>query len=279
MCYSYLCREVASVRDYQSPLMGGFKLPAITIVPGKELVTIYTEITVDRIGILADISEEIAKRKINLINGVLRVEQGRGSILLVAESSGDVSIEDLKEALSKIEGLGEVLCEKSIVPGLVISTRLFPLTRDGVRCIAVSEAGLKALTENLLRMIGEGAFNAVLFRMGCEMGKGFAEGHLRIARSVGLEDPLEVIRHVTVPLYAASGYGLVSMTELEGKILVRIRDNIEALQRMGSKKPSCFLTKGMWKGVLERILKRAISIEEVKCQAANSDHCEFEVTL
>ncbi|MCS7103584.1 MAG: ACT domain-containing protein [Candidatus Korarchaeum sp.] len=266
-------------QDALVPLTSGFKLPVITVAPGKDLVIIQTEIRVDRVGIIADISKEIAERKFNIISGVLRVEQGRGALLLVVERAGDKSLEDLREALSKIEGLGKVMCKNSDVPGLVIFTELFPLTRDGSRCIAVSEAGVKALVENLSRIIGEGAFNAVIFRIGYEMGKGFAEAHLRIARMVGIEDPLEVIRYVSVPLYTASGYGLASITELQGRISLRIRDNLEALQKVKREEPSCFLTKGMWKGVMESILKRAVSIEEVSCQAAGSDQCELEVTL
>ncbi|MEM2542661.1 MAG: V4R domain-containing protein [Candidatus Korarchaeum sp.] len=266
-----------SSRGTSAASVGGFKLPAVTVVPGKELVTIRIEIRSDRIGILADISKLIAERGFNVINGVLQVECGRGFILLVVERAGDIPLDDLRGALSGVEGVGEVLCEESTTLGLAISTHLFPLTRDGVRIISLSELGLRALIENLSRMIGEGASNAVLFRIGYEMGKGFAEGHLRIAKDIGIKDPLEVIARVTTPLYTASGYGIASVSELRGKILLRIRDNIEALQRTSSG-PSCFLTKGMWKGVLEVILKRVVSIEEVKCQAAGSDYCEFEVT-
>ncbi len=260
-------------------MMRGFKLPALTLAPGKELITLLVEVREDRIGLLADLSKELAERGFNIVNVVTRTELGMGIVLFVVERVGDERLEDLMEDLSQIRGVGKVTYEKSPVPGLAILTQLFPLTRDWVRIIALSEAGLKALYDNLSSMVGKDACNAVLFRIGYEMGKGFAEGHLRIARSVGIEEPLEVIRHVSVPLYAASGYGLLSMEELEGKIIARVEDNLEALQRLGSREPSCFLTKGIFKGVLERILNRAVSVDEVRCRAAGDDHCEFEVKL
>jgi predicted hydrocarbon binding protein len=39
------------------------------------------------------------------------------------------------------------------------------------------------------------------------------------------------------------------------------------------------MTKGMWKGGLERIFNRSISIEEVKCKAKGDEYCEFKIEI
>ncbi|MEM3740356.1 MAG: V4R domain-containing protein [Candidatus Korarchaeum sp.] len=267
-----------SSRGTSAASVGGFKLPAVTVAPGKELVTICIEIRSDRIGILADISKLIAERGFNVINGVLQVECGRGFILLVVERAGDTPLDDLRGALSGVEGVGEVLCEESTTLGLAISTHLFPLTRDGVRIISLSELGLRALIENLSRMIGEGASNAVLFRIGYEMGKGFAETYSEIARKSGIEDPIDVMRYVMARMLAASGWAKAQIEVSERTLRVILKDGLEAIASGRSEGPSCYFTKGIIAGALTRILRSPVEVSEMKCQAAGGDHCEFSIT-
>jgi len=254
------------------------KPPLLAVSPGKNLLIFYLEISRDRPGILAEVTRELSSRGMNIIRNSTQVEGGKGLIMIIVERPDDVNIEELKKHLESIEGIGSVEYEESRIKGLLIPYHLFPLMREDVRIIAFNVRAIKHLSEELSRILGSSASGAILFRIGYEMGKGFAEGHLKIAERVGIKDPFEILRHISVPLYASSGYGIASLEEAGGVFSLRIRENFEAVDRK-SKEPSCYMTKGMWKGGLESIFNRPISIEEVKCKAKGDEYCEFKIEI
>jgi len=263
------------------PLEGRYfniKSPLLTVSPGKDLLIFYLEILRDRPGILAEVTRELSSRGMNILSNLTHVTEGKGLIVIIAERSGDADIEELKKHLGSIEGIGSVEYEESRIKGLLIPSRLFPLVRDGTRIVAFNIRAIKYLSEELSRILGSSASGAILFRIGYEMGRGFAVDHLKMAERVGLNDPFEILRKISVPLYTCSGYGIASLEEAGGVFSLRIRENFEAIDRT-SKEPLCYMTKGMWKGVLEYAFRRSISIEEVRCKAKGDEYCEFKIEI
>lgn len=251
------------------------------IYPGRKLMMSSIEIRRDREGILAEVSKEFWKRDLNIFCVLAHTTpEGRGYIFISSEAEGGGSLEDLRESLESIEGIGEVEIQVSEIEGLLIPRALFPLYRIGRRVVLLPDFALKSLIRELIKMIGESSANAILFRVGYEMGKGFGESHLSVGERVGLMDPLDIIINISVPLYASSGYGRVSLEEISDRsISAIVEDNLEASVRERAKQPSCYFTKGLWKGALERIFGKQVSIEEMRCKAAGSDFCEFIVRI
>jgi len=267
-----------SMHEFSGGRYFPIEIPILTISPGKKLSIFYLEILRDRPGILAEVAEEFSSRGMNIVHNLAHVEEGKGLIIIVAKRPDCVNIEELKGHLGSIEGIGSVEYEESHIEGLLIPYRLFPFLRGTVRLVALNTRAITSLSEELSKILGSSASGAILFRIGYEMGKGFAEGHLKIAERVGIKDPFEILRHISVPLYASSGYGIASLEEAGGVFSLRIRENFEAVDRE-SKEPSCYMTKGMWKGGLESIFNRPISIEEVKCKAKGDEYCEFKIEI
>jgi len=255
----------------------GFSLPTLVVYPGRDLLSSRLEIKRDRVGLLAEISSEFARRGINIFNTIAQISsEGRGCVFIISECKGPEVLEDLRRSLESIDGVGAVEMERSEIRGLMISGLFFPLSRAGRRIVLMVDSALKSLIEELTRILGEDPANAIIFRVGYEMGKGLGRVHLEIGEAVGLRDPLEILKHVLLPLFKSSGYGIASLEGIrEGALRMVVRDSIEARVRGRSERPSCFLVKGMLKGALEEVLGRQVAMEESRCEAAGHDFCEF----
>lgn len=251
----------------------------MVIQPGRELTIFKIRIEKDRVGLLAQISNEFAKRGISIFSTIAQVSpEGKGVAFISSEGKGSDVLEELRRSLESIEGVGRVEVEISSIKGLLISSFFFPLTRAGSRIVLLADVALKSLVEELARIIGRDPADAVIFRVGYELGRGFGRSHLAIGERVGLKDPLEVIKHVSAPLFISSGYGLMRIEELPERALrIVVEKSIEASLRGVSERPSCFFIKGICKGALETIFGKGISIEEVKCKTIGYDFCEFIV--
>lgn len=255
----------------------GFALPTLVIQPGRELIMFRLEIEKDRLGLISEISNEFASRGMNIFYMIAQTSpEGKGSVFVVSEGRESDVLEDLRRSLESLEGVGRVVLETSGVRGLLISHSFFPLTRAGRRVVLMIDRMLESLVEELVRMIGEDPANAVIFRVGYEFGRGAGKLHLTIGEEVGLKDPLDVIKHISAPLFVSSGYGIMHVEELPQRVLrIVVKENVEASLRGSSRRPACFLIKGICKGALEEIFGKHVSIDEVKCKAAGHEFCEF----
>ncbi|MEM2810981.1 MAG: V4R domain-containing protein [Candidatus Korarchaeum sp.] len=257
----------------------GLVLPTLVIRPGKELVIFKIGIEKDRLGLLAQVSSEFTNRGMRIYSTVAQVSpEGKEVIFISSEAKGSDVLEELRISLESIEGVGRVEIETSSTKGLLIPSLFFPLTRAGRRIVLMVDVALKSLIEELARIMGRDPADAVIFRVGYELGMGFGRSHLAIGERVGLRDPLEIIKHISAPLFISSGYGLMRIEELPERTLrIVVEEGIEASLRGVSERPSCFFTKGMCKGALEAIFGEKISIEEVNCRTIGHDFCEFIV--
>jgi len=256
-----------------------FRVPLtrVTISPGDKLVAFLIEVTRDRVGILRDITDVLSDLGLNLHNISAYVEGGRGAIYLVVNISGkpESIINDIKDKFSSINGIGRILYQISEREGLLIDTLNFPLMRYDDRIFTLTKESWKTLTSDLIAILGSEAYHAIIYRIGYEMGKGFAENYVDIARRTGIEEPMDVIRYVMSGMLAASGWGRSSLELGEDTLRVKIEENLEAEASPKSSEPSCYFTKGVITGALTRILRSPVEVKETKCRAAGDEYCEF----
>jgi len=258
-----------------------FRIPLsrVIIAPKTRLVAFLLEIKEDRIGIMREISELLSGLRLNIHHISAHVEAGRGGVYLVASLPEGFPLEELESRLSSIEGVGGVLHQECDVKGILIDELNFPLMRYGDRVFTFTERAWASLRSNMIAMVGQQAYHAIIFRIGLEMGKGFAETYLEIAERAGIEDPMDVIRHVMAKMLAASGWAKARVDPVEGGLRIILDDCLEAKATGRSEGPSCYFTKGVLAGALSRILRVPIEVAEVRCRAAGDPHCEFSVSL
>lgn len=252
-------------------------LSRITIAPNEKLVAFLLEVKEDRIGIIKDIADILKSHGINMHYISAFIEGGKGGVYLVANVREEPIIELLKEKFSRIEGIGRVIHQPCEVEGLLIDDINFPLMRYGDRVFTLTERCWSSLRNNLISMVEPQAYYALIFRLGLEMGKGFAETYLEIARRAGIEEPMDVIRFIMVKMLAASGWAKASLEESEDGLRIILKDNLEAEASGRTEGPSCYFTKGVLSGTLSRILRIPVEVNEVKCRAAGAQHCEFSI--
>ncbi len=236
------------------------------------------EVTEDRIGIIRDISDLLSDLKLNIHIISAYAEGGRGGIYLVISLPDGFPMEELEGKLSSIRGIGRVLHQECDVRGLLIDDLNFPLSRYGDRLFTLTDKAWASLRFNLVRMIGQEAYYALIFRIGYEMGKGLAETYSEIAGAVGLEDPIDVIRYLVTKMLAAAGWAKAQVEIGEGKLRMALEDSLEASASGRTEGPSCYFTKGVLTGAIGRILRTPVEVDEVMCRAAGDDHCEFSIS-
>ncbi len=249
------------------------------VSPGRRLAAYSMDITENRIGILRDVAQAVAQRGGDILYLHLQVgEGGKGTIFFIVDASNSaLNFEELVETLNRIEGVGNVDLILPVREGLLIDTLNFPAYVGNSRVAIMRDVLLRSAKDELERRIGPEATDALLYNIGFEMGLGAGEDHRKMARSVGIEDPREVLELVTVPLFKTLGYGEAELDLREDGGTIRLYRNIECEVAGMVGRASCSLIRGMWAGVLTSILGREVTVEEVRCTAAGDGYCELRV--
>ncbi len=251
------------------------------VIPGRRLAAYSMDITENRVGILRDVAQAVARRGGDVIYFHLQVgEGGKGMIFLILDATKSaLEFEELKDALNEIEGVGNVDLILPEREGLLIDTLNFPAYVGNNRVAIMRDVLLRSAKNELMRRIGPEATDALLYNIGFEMGEGAGEDHKRLARSVGIENPEDVLKLVTVPLFKTLGYGEADLSLGEDGGSIRLYRNIECEAAGMTGRASCSLIRGMWAGVLTSILGKEVVVEEEKCTAAGDGYCELRIIM
>ncbi len=249
------------------------------VSPGRRLAAYSMDIIENRIGILRDVAQAAAERGGDILYLHLQVsEGGEGTIFLILDATESaLDFEELVEELNEIEGVGNVDLILPVREGLLIDTLNFPAYVGDRRVAIMRDVLLRSAKDELTKRIGPEAADALLYNIGFEMGLGAGEDHKKIARSVGIEDPKDVLELVTVPLFKTLGYGEAELRLSRQGGEIRLYRNIECEVAGVAGRASCSLIRGMWAGVLTSVLGREVSVEEVRCMAAGDGYCELKV--
>ena len=258
----------------------GISMGRFLLAPERDLFAYLIEVPENRVGILAEVSLILAEHNADIlyIHAYVDPEENRGfifSILDVTNAKSDPY--KLRDLLKEVKGVSQVFAIEPLKKGFVVDTIGFPVYVGGSRVLLMRDAVIKALEENLSKRIGKAAAEALVYRIGYEMGQGAAESHLKIAEALGIDDPLEIIGTISAPLFKAFGYGNV-VFEGEGKekdlrcLMAKVYRGIES-----SDKSSSPLIRGMWAGEISRILGKEVVAREIECK--EGECIEFQLKL
>ncbi|RLE65978.1 MAG: hypothetical protein DRJ38_02895 [Thermoprotei archaeon] len=147
-----------------------------------------------------------------------------------------------------------------------------PLTHGEARLVAFTLGEIQDLF-GMLRNLGSGG-KAILFNMGYRAGYNLADRIAKFFKSS--ERALEYMM-----LYHESlGHGRFEILKYIDEVECIIRAD-ELCECMGvkAKEPNSHLFRGILTGILSRLWKNKVLVEEVKCVAKGDDHCEFKVEV
>ncbi len=209
------------------------------------------------------------------------VEKPRGIIFIDFSDSPVEPHEAIKRAIEELPEVTNYHCIEPQATGLLIDTASFPITVAGERIILLRSSGLKTLINGLKRQIGAAAAEALLYNIGLEIGRGLGEAHKRLAAKLGIADPVQIFRKISIPLFTALGYGVIHIKELQLKtrprIILHIYNCIECEVAEASSQPACHLVRGMVEGGAVVILGLELTSKENKCIALGDPYCELEL--
>lgn len=197
-------------------------------------------------------------------------------IFFVVEAIAPFDSEELRRSLSSVVGVGSVELLLPIREGLLIDTISFPIYVGRSRAALVRDTAFKGVRKELVKRIGPEATDAILYNVGFEMGVGDGEAHKRIAEAVGVTDPEEVIKLISIPLFKALGYGGAEVELSEHGGTVRLYRDIECESTRDIDGGSCSLIRGMLAGALTSILGREAHLREARC-SSGCDFREFKI--
>ncbi len=258
------------------------------VMPGRDLCGFNFEIAEDRPGILAEISSILREHDISIlyIYGTYMEEDSSRIVTMVDMTGKDVDLEELTSAFKGIKGIGHIEVIEPVTKGFIFDKTSFPLTVMGERVVFLRKSAFKELISGLVESMGHQATSGLLYQIGVRMGRGLAKKHKEIAKDLGIEDPIEVLKKISGSLFQSLGFGKAEVIDREGDS-IRVRKynciECEAIAEIieeghGTiKKGSlrCGLIRGIMDGVVSEVMGKGYASTEEKCTAIGDEYCEL----
>lgn len=197
-----------------------------------------------------------------------------GATLNIAQSSG--SMAQIEILVSYILSVGRILLILSIAYLTYMLALLYDRTHLGV--LMLSKKGFRNISKHLRKMYGYPGAKQILYAMGKE-----AEYHqLRKALAkwdISDEDILKWLPSL-YPLFGWGSKLTIEEYDPERRIILRTRDNFEAVPGVAGGGNSCDFTRGIFAGLGKTFNSDAYSESvETKCQSRGDEFCQFEVNF
>jgi len=244
--------------------------------PGSRLAWIKI-LALDRVGVIADIAEVMAKHGIDQIFGYFEIlkRHVRGKYVTFVEIC-DGSLEDFVRELRGSEDILDVEYEET--PGsIVIQTAEFPLQMLGERAM-ISRTATFVDVLRTIESVYPGRADAVMFHSGLRGGSDAARYFIETSGARG-RDFITLLEGI---LFAA-GWGRVKVDfdfeKGRGSIIVRDCFIVDPAGQRSIEPPSCSYLSGYFAGFFSTALGKNVLVREVKCAANGEDYCEHAVQV
>ncbi len=193
-------------------------------------------------------------------------------------TSCSVTLDKLAEEIKALKSIKKVLVIEQQAEGFIADTVTSQLTMGGVRGFFMRRHLWVVLVNKIREKFGS-AGEALLYYMGLDMGINAASEHLKIAKTVKLEDPEQIIKTLGAPIFSSVGLGRmqIDMFTLDPPYaLISVFDNFECEVAPASSKPYSQFARGIISGYLTKVLNTEIGVEEIECLAKGDPCCRFE---
>ena len=252
--------------------MRGYDPSRVLYLPGRRLYG-YWMILENVPGTLAKVTNVFADEGVNIVKVlVTSVEEGADSLFYCDFTDVDVKPEKLAEDFRRMKVVKDIKLIEPIIPGLLIDNIHFPIMISKGRYVINREDCLRSFIKGMRSEFGS-AGEALLYRIGLDMGKGMWQG--LDYYTTDAEEKLEIFKQ----LFMNTGYGKMDMEiDIIGKEAdVIVYDSIECRQGIGSENPYSHYIRGIIAGVFKNIFGGEVDVKEMKCIAVGDEYCEFRV--
>ena len=258
-----------------------FNVGRYLVFPGRDIVgfiiTAKPEIGVmEEIGRLARQSNVIILYiSFSMVSNNIDVIKGIGFVDL---TNSRFTVDKIISRLKSIKNIIDVDVINPIVKGFVGDLQHHKLYIGNERTIFLSSSGFRKLVEQLNKF-GTGGL-AVLYNIGYEIGRGYAESYIKNIRKLGIDLSRDIKERIIEYSLNLNGIGkgkLVKVSLEPFKINLRLYDNFECSVANNVNYQGSHYVRGVIAGIVEELCNKKVLVNEIKCIAKGDPYCEFEI--
>ncbi|MCX8177247.1 MAG: hypothetical protein N3F10_02995 [Candidatus Bathyarchaeota archaeon] len=262
----------------------GFNVGRFLLFPGKRLCGLIFKLE-SRRGIfeeLSDISSNAGAVELYVnFSMPFTGENVMSGVVFLDLTNVNLPVEELVERMRSVNGVKSIEILKPTVEGLIADYINHRLMLAEERAIIIRRSIYGGVSKRMREQFGT-AGEAFLFHLGHSGGMEYGKSHLEMAKKLGISDPVEIIKCLTLPLFSAVGFGRSEIIEIitypSFRAIIRVYDCFECEIGIGSEKPYSQLIRGMLAGYLSSLFNRRVIVEETKCIAKGDPYCELIAT-
>ena len=262
--------------------LGSFEIGRFICIPDRKLCGFLIEAE-NRPGVLSEISSVAGRHNASILyvafSASMPTKKTATGLAFLDLTDADVSVEDLVKEGEKIAAVKSFEVIYPPVKGFIADNFSSRLLMNGERAIIMRLQGYKGLVANIRKHFGT-AGETFLYYIGFDSGMEYAKSHMEMASKLGLTDPAQILKLISVNLFNCVGYGRMEIQNLKTnppKATIRIYDSFECELGIGSGKPYSFLIRGMLAGFLTGLFNEKMNAKETQCIAKRDPYCEFRI--
>ena len=246
------------------------ELLRITFMPERKLLGLLIVAT-NKPKVIYELSSFLVKHNMKLLyaNIVTKNDEAELTVFLDISETKNM-LEEIAKEIAKTENVKKVHIIKPIFKGLIVDTIHFPILLLGERAWIIGKSVSKGLFKDIKANFRE-AGKVFLYHLGVKVGKGLYEGYRKYVSSE--KDML-----ILIPALAkAVGWGIIEEIKprLFGRYKIKMYNSMECEICKPSKEPSGHFSRGILAGLLSKITRKEMVVDEVKCIAKGDPYCEF----
>lgn len=259
-----------------------FDISRFLLLPGRKVYGFIMETDVE-LGTLKKVIDTLARHRIITPSAHYYASPNGRSIkglAFIDVTEVDVSIEDLAQELSKINGIKSVRVLHPSTEGFVADTVSTRLLVAGERALILRRPLYESLIIGIRKQFGS-AGEFFLYCFGYDAGIRLGESYERFAESLGIRDPVEVLQKIMSTMAPSMGFGRPEIVKASSKPLeaiIRLYDCPECELGIGAGRPYSHWIRGLAAGMLTQLFKVKMKSEETLCIAKGDPYCEFKIT-
>lgn len=265
---------------HEGPIMS-FDISRFLLSPGSKVYGFLIDSDI-KLDVLKNIVDLMVRYGVEVPSAQYYVSPEGGSIrglVFVDLTKAKVSIEDLAQELGRIDGVKSVKVLHPSVEGFVTDTVSMRLLVAGERAFIVRKPIYESLVTGIRRQFGS-AGEAFLYYYGRDAGIRLGESYQRIAESLGVRDPVEILQKIMRLIAISMGFGrpeIVKVSLRPLKVFIRLYGNPECELGIGVGRPYSHWMRGIAAGILTQLFNVKMKAEETLCIAKGDPYCEFKI--
>ncbi len=269
-------------RETNIPLFIDSMIPAKTLSPDRKVYSLIMKVA-NRIGLLKDISECLAKQNVNIIKTIVpepaTTDKKEVPLVLVIEIDKDMNPKNVVNNVKKIEEVNSVDLREPV--GSLLFPRLYPIMIGGERALIIPRKAFDLMME--ARDKYGIAWTTVFNQIAREMGRGMYKLLVSFYGEPSSDEDYDTLSKAFIYALESLGFGRVEIVynnAKEGEVVFRLYDNIECSRyESPAEKKGDFVGSFIEGFYLELWTPHRVKWDETKCIIRGDDYCEFSVSV